>query len=331
MRTLTLALLLAASPVDLVVSPSVPVGKKPTLTLKIHQDLKSATLELKSSAGRAHQTLGPKEQNGELVFTLPQTSVGKVSWTGTLDVVFDDDSTGQMPLAFQTEILSAFKFTTSLDEKAHTVTVVSEHDTTRIEVEVTGDNGDTLASVGKDFDAVKAGTPMTVEWNPKTAAQPIVIHVEVHDPKTATQGTDLFPWRLEIPHDDVEFESGKSDIRAQEEPKLVTALAELERAIKRYSAAIKLEGVAVKVFVLGHTDTVGSADYNRALSDRRARAIAGWFKKRGVTVPIYARGFGEDMPKVETPDNTPEPQNRRAEYDVSVEFPSGGSAGWTRL
>src|SRR5205823_5647645 len=118
---------------------------------------------------------------------------------------------------------------------------------------------------------------------------------------------------------------------ATEEPKLTAALPSLEKAIKRYSEAVKVAGATIRLYVSGYTDTVGPASSNRSLSDARAHAIAQWFRKKGVTVPIYARGFGEDILKVETPDETPEQKNRRADYDVGVNGPSGSLDGWTRI
>ena len=48
-------------------------------------------------------------------------------------------------------------------------------------------------------------------------------------------------------------------------------------------------------------------------------------------VAVYARGFGENMLKVETPDETDNEANRRVEYDVGVNGPTGSLSGWTRI
>jgi outer membrane protein OmpA-like peptidoglycan-associated protein len=83
----------------------------------------------------------------------------------------------------------------------------------------------------------------------------------------------------------------------------------------------------VKLFIAGHTDTVAAADYNRELSRARARAIAGYFRGRGLRIQIRCAGLGEDAPLVATPDETDEPKNRRAEYIVAVEPPPIRNAG----
>jgi OOP family OmpA-OmpF porin len=65
--------------------------------------------------------------------------------------------------------------------------------------------------------------------------------------------------------------------------------------------------------VEGHTDTMGSADVNRTLSERRAEAVVGYIAgKFGVAkarmVPV---GMGSDDPLVPTGPQVPEPRNRR--------------------
>jgi OOP family OmpA-OmpF porin len=72
------------------------------------------------------------------------------------------------------------------------------------------------------------------------------------------------------------------------------------------------------VEVASHADRSGHADYNVALSRRRAEAIAAYLAGKGVTAPIRIEGFGETRPLVETPDGTREPQNRRAEIFVAA-------------
>jgi OmpA-OmpF porin, OOP family len=63
----------------------------------------------------------------------------------------------------------------------------------------------------------------------------------------------------------------------------------------------------------GHTDTVGSAATNLALSQRRAAAVRNHLVQRYGIGPerLEAVGMGETQPTVPTPDQTPEPRNRR--------------------
>jgi outer membrane protein OmpA-like peptidoglycan-associated protein len=326
----------AANDIDLRIDSQVATGKEPTLTVVVNKDVESVTVDVSSGKARIKQTLGPQGQPGKLVFTLKQEGTGVLSWKGTLAVVFADGSSGEMPLAFQTERKSAkFKFSITkenLDLANNSLKLVSERSTKKVEIEIYTDEDDLLAASGRDYDPpVPAGQPVEVEWLPKKAGDVLRIHTTVYDEAGSFQSSDSFPYSITIPHEDVVFETGKSTIRAEQEPKLQAVVPEIEKALKRFGPAMKAAGTTVKLFVQGHTDTVGDPGSNRALSQARALAIAKWFRGHGVKVAVYARGFGEDLLKVETPDNTDEERNRRAEYDVGVDGPTGSLSGWTRV
>jgi OmpA-OmpF porin, OOP family len=63
----------------------------------------------------------------------------------------------------------------------------------------------------------------------------------------------------------------------------------------------------------GHTDTVGSAALNKTLSERRAEAVVDYLTSKYNVSPsrLQAVGMGEQGLLVRTPDQTPEPRNRR--------------------
>jgi tetratricopeptide (TPR) repeat protein len=69
--------------------------------------------------------------------------------------------------------------------------------------------------------------------------------------------------------------------------------------------------------VVGHTDRTGSRRGNMRLSTRRARTVAGLLAGRGVDPGILqVTSHGEENPLIPTPDNVPEPRNRRVEVIV---------------
>lgn len=73
----------------------------------------------------------------------------------------------------------------------------------------------------------------------------------------------------------------------------------------------------VHVLLAGYTDSVGSADYNRGLSQRRADAVRDFLISRGVDpAQLQTRGFGETHPIA--PNTTPAGRatNRRVELRV---------------
>jgi len=148
------------------------------------------------------------------------------------------------------------------------------------------------------------------------AARALRLSVTGHDADGFFAGIDLFPWRVDVPHEEVNFRSGLADVDAGEVPKLEATYALLAETVRRFGHL-----APIRLFVAGHTDTVGEGAANRALSEARARALGRWFRKRGLRIPVLFAGFGEDTPLVATPDETDEPRNRRAEYIVAVEAP----------
>lgn len=74
---------------------------------------------------------------------------------------------------------------------------------------------------------------------------------------------------------------------------------------------------AVEVQVTGHTDRVGSIADNDRLSLQRAESVRDMLIKRGINSNfLRAVGRGEREPLVPTPDEQPEPRNRRVEVIV---------------
>lgn len=89
-----------------------------------------------------------------------------------------------------------------------------------------------------------------------------------------------------------------------------------ERILDRVSAFLK-QYPERTILVEGHTDSIGSADYNRSLSERRASAVKSALVSRGVeSSRITARGLGEDMPAVGNDTAAGRQQNRRVEIVI---------------
>jgi len=71
------------------------------------------------------------------------------------------------------------------------------------------------------------------------------------------------------------------------------------------------------VAVVGHTDTMGSPDANVALGLKRATSVQRLLIDAGLDARIIeVRSHGEVDQVVKTPNNTPEPRNRRVEIVV---------------
>jgi outer membrane protein OmpA-like peptidoglycan-associated protein len=101
------------------------------------------------------------------------------------------------------------------------------------------------------------------------------------------------------------FLEGTTTLTAESEPELKRVFAEIARR------------PGAEVQITGHTDTVGSDADNDALSLKRAREIREALIRQGLS-PSISRptGRGERELLIPTPDNTPEPRNRRVEIIV---------------
>lgn len=74
---------------------------------------------------------------------------------------------------------------------------------------------------------------------------------------------------------------------------------------------------APEIVVIGHTDRVGTLEYNDKLSLKRAEVVRGALSAAGIpSGQIDIAGRGEREPAVPTPDETAEPRNRRVEIMV---------------
>jgi len=72
-----------------------------------------------------------------------------------------------------------------------------------------------------------------------------------------------------------------------------------------------------EVYVVGHTDLVGTEAYNAGLSSRRANHIRDLLVSSGIKPKtLFVSSYGKARPLVPTKDQVPEPRNRRVEVIV---------------
>ena len=72
------------------------------------------------------------------------------------------------------------------------------------------------------------------------------------------------------------------------------------------------------VRVEGHTDSIASDDYNRKLSEQRAKSVTSWFSSQGVEAArLSATGLGESRPVASNDDAAGRQQNRRVEIVIA--------------
>ncbi len=258
-------------------------------------------------------------------FPLELAAPGKARFEGTLSVVTAGGEKAEMPIAVDAELVGPLVLKVEaedLDLAKHQLAVTANRAVTRVEVELTSDQGTPMGT----FDGLADGARATISW-PDVKGTVLRMTVKAYDADGFFGAIELFPWRVDIPHEEVNFASGSDEIAKTEAPKLDASFAEIQGAVKKFG---KL--ATIKLFIAGHTDTVGDPASNRDLSERRARSIGRWFKKRGVTIAILSAGFGEDVPLVKTADEVDEAKNRRAEYIVAVDAPTiRGRSPWQPL
>jgi len=109
---------------------------------------------------------------------------------------------------------------------------------------------------------------------------------------------------LDIPGG-VTFAFDSADINAQFYPvldKVAATLTEFDKTV---------------IEVAGHTDSVGSAEYNQQLSERRANSVSAYLASRGVSkARVVTVGAGEDHPIASNETEEGRAQNRRVEITI---------------
>jgi outer membrane protein OmpA-like peptidoglycan-associated protein len=114
--------------------------------------------------------------------------------------------------------------------------------------------------------------------------------------------------------DKVYFDYDKATIKKASYP----VLEAVQRVLQAYPDLLKVE-------IQGHTDTRGSDEYNRKLSQARVDSVLEWLVSHGVERSrLVAKGYGESMllvPSAQTEDE--HAKNRRVQF-VVVEKAAGG-------
>jgi outer membrane protein OmpA-like peptidoglycan-associated protein len=101
---------------------------------------------------------------------------------------------------------------------------------------------------------------------------------------------------------DVLFDTGKATLKPG-------AYSTVERL-----AIVLKEDPSRKVLIEGHTDNVGSDEYNQGLSERRAQSVQAALFERGVEASqISTVGKGETTPVASNDNPAGRQQNRRVE------------------
>ncbi|MBK6648370.1 MAG: OmpA family protein [Betaproteobacteria bacterium] len=101
------------------------------------------------------------------------------------------------------------------------------------------------------------------------------------------------------------FETGGARLTAESQALIATVLTKIA------------ERDNPDVSVIGHSDTVGKAEANAVLAYQRASTIANLLREKGMqAATLSIESHGESNLLVPTPDEAPEPRNRRVEITI---------------
>jgi len=104
----------------------------------------------------------------------------------------------------------------------------------------------------------------------------------------------------------VQFETGTSALRP-----------ESDEVLGQVASSLQAHPEIVRVEVQGHTDEVGTHDYNQRLSVGRAQAVVQWLVQHGVAAErLVARGYGSDVPLATNATEAGRRTNRRVEFRI---------------
>lgn len=297
------------------------LGEQPIVTVAFDEELHRATVTITGDGTAFSQTWNfPNAAPGrEYELTWKQQPGTEVDYTVSVEMVSStgDKSTEEAWVYFASaRPITASIPVESVDMEARAFDLVSNHPPARVELEVLDDRMKTIGkSTFKVADAVP-GTPVRVTWEQQSEGNIFKITATAYDKFGYWAGVEIIPWSLSIPHEDVNFASGKHDVAPEEAHKVDDAYEQIVKAVDKYG-----EWVTCTLFIGGYTDTVGDASSNQGLSERRARALAQYFRNKGASFPIHYQGFGESVLAVTTEDSVDMAANRRALYIITAGTP----------
>ena len=151
-------------------------------------------------------------------------------------------------------------------------------------------------------------------WTAPQQEGPVPVTVTVDDGRggTASASTTIQVLRpppvVELRFEDVYFDFDRSTLRPE-------ALRLLDDAVTRLQA-----NPGRNIIIEGHTCSIGTAEYNLALGERRARSVMNYLTSRGVPANrLEVRSYGEERPKFDNAREETRRLNRRASLVVRVQ------------
>jgi OOP family OmpA-OmpF porin len=116
------------------------------------------------------------------------------------------------------------------------------------------------------------------------------------------------PAKIVLDEATLHFANGKAELGAD----AVAAIKKVAEGLKSYKGDYSLD-------VSGHTSSTGSAAFNKAISKKRADAVAKVLVDSGIPAArVSTTGVGPDKPIADNRNKEGQAKNRRVEIDVKV-------------
>jgi outer membrane protein OmpA-like peptidoglycan-associated protein/tetratricopeptide (TPR) repeat protein len=105
------------------------------------------------------------------------------------------------------------------------------------------------------------------------------------------------------------FDFDKYDLRPE-------SMAELDKWVKFLA-----DNPTLKIEISGHTDSRGTAEYNKVLSDNRAKMVMDYFAGKGISKDrMKSKGYGFDQPIATNKTDEGRQKNRRTEIKITSRY-----------
>lgn len=300
-------------PISVQLKNDVPGNQKPNLTITANEPVANLRLDLTRDDGQkftlTHPSLAARQN---VTLFIGDGKPGRAHYKGQLTMDLSGNKSWSFDLTFDTFIRGALEVSYDyghVDVENHTMEFRLSRPAASAELVVMGDDGKELATAKATYKGEPPGTWLSISWQPKGPGTVAQLRLRASSTDGFTSRVELTPWSLIPEHEDVNFASDSAVIEPSESGKLDASLVKIREAVRRAAPFTK-----VQLYIAGHTDTVGGSEKNRKLSLGRAKAISLYFRQHGLDIPILYEGFGEELLKIGTPDNTDEPKNRRTDY-----------------
>lgn len=168
-----------------------------------------------------------------------------------------------------------------------------------------GGSQDKMEECKRWYYLTEADHPDAWEYNVRNREEPKRWYVIAHKTQAHVEAK---PSRI-IVLEGVHFNYDKAELRPDALPILQNNVSDLK------SSNIQ------KIKVVGHTDAMGSDEYNKELSEKRAQSVVNYFASNGISTDrIVAEGHGEEDPVApnSTPDGKDNPEGRAKNRRVEI-------------